>query len=74
MKHNKTRTNTSATTEKEISILKEELHKLQLERDILKQSIELLKKEMGADITKLSNRDKAIIISALVKEYTLFSY
>ncbi len=71
MKHNKTKNNTSKSTKKEISILEEELHKLKLERDILKRSIEVLKKEMGADITKLSNKDKAIVISTLINEYTL---
>ena len=71
MKQNKTPNNVSDATADEVKALKEELHKLKLERDILERSIEVLKKEMGADITKLSNRDKAIIISTLTSEYTL---
>ena len=71
MKQNKISNNVSNVTVDDVVSLKEELHKLKLERDILERSIEVLKKEMGADITKLSNRDKAIIISTLTNKYVL---
>jgi len=71
MKLDKTTANTSESVKKEVHVLKKELHKLKLERDVLKRSIEVLKKEMGADITKLSNKDKAIIISTLITDYSL---
>lgn len=57
--------------ELEIKMLKEELHKLRVERDILERAVQLLKKEMGADIIQLSNKDKAIIISTLTDQYAL---
>lgn len=63
--------NCSKKSSDEIIILKQEIHRLKLERDILEKAIDLLKKEIGTDITSLSNRDKAIIISTLVVDYTL---
>lgn len=71
MKQNKSSKNVSDTTTEDIKKLKEEVHKLKLERDILEHSIEILKKEMGADITKISNREKAIIISTLTDKCAL---
>lgn len=63
--------NYSGESSEETIALKNEVHKLKLERDVLERAIELLKKEMGADITLLSNKDKAIIISTLVDTYSL---
>ena len=55
----------------DVITLQQEVHRLKLERDVLEKAIDLLKKEMGADVTTLSNRDKAIVISTLVGDYTL---
>ena len=47
------------------------IRELQLEVDVLKETIEVLKKDLGADLTRLSNRKKAVIIGALEKKYAL---
>lgn len=63
--------NCSEEARDEIITLQQEVHRLKLERDVLEKAIDLLKKEIGTDITSLANRDKAIIISTLVGDYTL---
>jgi transposase InsO family protein/transposase-like protein len=52
-------------TSDDIANLREEVLRLRLERDILTHSIELAKKDPGADLQTLSNKEKAIVISAL---------
>lgn len=44
---------------------------LELENDILKQTIEILKKDQGIDILKLKNKEKTMIIDALRNKYSL---
>lgn len=48
-----------------------QIDKLQMEVDILKETINVLKKDPGADMTNLSNREKAVIVSALKVNYSL---
>ena len=55
----------------EIESLKSQLQKMQLEIDILKETIEVLKKDPGVDLTELKNREKAVIIGAIKGKYPL---
>ena len=55
----------------ELEALRTQLTELQLEVDVLKETIEVLKKDPGADLTKLRNREKAVIIGALEGKYAL---
>ena len=58
-----------STSSAEIDDLKEQLMELQLEIDILKETINVLKKDPGVDQTALKNREKAVIIGALKNKY-----
>ena len=53
------------------SDLQEQIYKLQLEVDILKETINVLKKDPGIDMENLSNREKTVVVSALKEKYTL---
>ena len=44
---------------------------MQMEIDILKETINVLKKDPGIDQAALSNREKAVIIDALKNKYSL---
>ena len=55
----------------EIESLKLELRRLKLEKDLLEKASELLKKELGIELRSLSNKEKALIIDALKKQYKL---
>ena len=55
----------------EINELKAQLMEMQLEIDILKETINVLKKDPGVDQTALRNREKAVIIGALKNKYSL---
>ena len=47
------------------------IKELELENDILKQTIEILKKEKSIDLLILKNREKTMIINALRDKYSL---
>lgn len=47
------------------------IKELELKNDILKQTIEILKKEKGIDLLRLKNREKTMIIDALRDKYSL---
>lgn len=51
--------------------LREQIYQLQLERDVLEVTAEILKKDQGADPKKLTNREKAAVIGALREKYPL---
>lgn len=55
----------------EIDDLKAKLTDMQMEIDILKETINVLKKDPGVDQTALRNREKAVIIGALRDKYSL---
>jgi hypothetical protein len=44
---------------------------MQLEIDILKETLEVLKKDPHADLTTLRNQEKAVIVDALKNKYSL---
>jgi SMC interacting uncharacterized protein involved in chromosome segregation len=61
---------TSGSKEKLISKIKslrKQVKRLQLERDVLKGTAEILKKDPGVGQKKLTNREKAILIGPLRK-------
>ena len=55
----------------EIDELKKRMMEMQLEIDILKETINVLKKDPSVDQTALRNREKAVIIDALKDKYSL---
>ena len=44
---------------------------MQLEMDILKETIAVLKKDPGINLDPLKNREKVVIIDALQQKYSL---
>ena len=54
-----------------IEDLKEKMLDMQMEIDILKETINVLKKDPGVDQMVLKNREKAVIIGALKNKYSL---
>ena len=55
----------------EVSILKEQIYRQQMELEVLKKAAELLKKDQGIDLEILSNKEKFILIDALRTSYPL---
>ena len=55
----------------EMQALQEQVRHLQFEVDVLKETLAVLKKGPGVDLTGLKNREKAVIIDALREKYTL---
>ncbi|MBI9096388.1 MAG: IS3 family transposase [Sphaerochaeta sp.] len=51
--------------------LQTQVYKLQMEKDIFEKAAEILKKDEGIGIDKLSNREKAMIIDALTCRYSI---
>ena len=59
------------SSSKEIEKLKAQMQDMQLEIDILKETLEILKKDPGVDMTVLKNHEKAVIVDALRNKYSL---
>ena len=59
------------TPSNEVTELKAQMLEMQMEIDILKETIHVLKKDPGIDQTALSNREKTVIIDALKTKYSL---
>ena len=55
----------------EAEALKRQVYRLQLEKDVLEKAAEILKKDEGVSLEKLTNREKAIVIGALRSKYKL---
>lgn len=55
----------------QVEDLKIEVHRLQMERDILEKAGEILKKGQGINLETLTNREKAVLIDALRGKYRL---
>lgn len=55
----------------EINVLKKEVERLRLERDILEETIKVLKKENGISPDNLTNKEKVMVIDAIRVKYTL---
>ena len=63
--------NTEPSKQQEISELQEPIKQLQMEVAVLKEALNLLKKDPGINITELKNREKAVIIDAVEDKYSL---
>lgn len=63
--------NTEPSKQQEISELQDQIKQLQMEVDVLKEALNLLKKDPGINITELKNREKAVIIDAVEDKYSL---
>lgn len=55
----------------ELESLKEKIFSMQLEIDILKETIDVLKKDQGINLKKLTNKEKAMMIDTLKNKYSL---
>lgn len=55
----------------EITQLKQQVHELQLERDILTKANELIKKDMSISVLTLKNREKTQVVDALKEIYSV---
>lgn len=55
----------------EMQALQEQVQHLHFEVDVLKETLTVLKKDPGVDLTALKNREKAVIIGALREKYAL---
>lgn len=55
----------------EVESLRKQMYELQLEVDILKETINILKKDPGVDWKNLKNREKVAVIDAMKEKYPL---
>ena len=58
-------------SQKELDEMRAQMHEMQLEIDVLRETINVLKKDPGIDLTALSNSEKAVIVDALRNKYSL---
>lgn len=63
--------NTESVPPQDISELQEQIKQLQMEVDVLKEALNLLKKDPSINITDLKNREKAVVIDSLKDKYSL---
>ncbi len=63
--------NVAGALSEEIDSLKKQIHRLQLERDILEKANELLKKDLGINLQRLTNKERTLLIDALRNTYSL---
>jgi len=55
----------------EVELLKRQIRRLELEKDILEGTIEIVKKDQGVDPKSLTNKEKTILVDALRNKYPL---
>lgn len=55
----------------EVNLLKEQIHRLELEKDILEKTTDIIKKDSGINPKKLTNKEKTEVIDALKNKYKL---
>ena len=63
--------NTKSMPAQDISELQEQIKQLQMEVDVLKEALNLLKKDPGISVAELKNREKAVVIDAMKDRYPL---
>lgn len=71
MKKPDTKPSASKTSPDDLETIKAQMLDMQMEIDILKETINVLKKDPGVDQKALRNREKAVIIDALKHKYPL---
>ena len=57
--------------ERQLELLRRDVHRLKLEQDLLARANELIKKDMGIDQHVLTNREKTMLVDALRQTYPL---
>lgn len=55
----------------ELESLKKQIYRLQMEKDVLETMVEIVKKDPGVDLKRLTNKEKAMLIGTLIKKYPL---
>lgn len=55
----------------ELATLKKQVYRLQMEKDILEATAEILKKDPGVDREKLTNQEKTLLVGTLKNKYPL---
>lgn len=55
----------------ELQSLKEQIYRLQLEKDVLNATVEIAKKDPGVDRKKLTNKEKTLLVDTLINKYPL---
>lgn len=61
----------TSTDNAEINQLKQTITNLQLDVDILKETLNVLKKDQSINLQKHNNREKTVIVDALLPLYSL---
>ena len=56
---------------KEIEVLKQQIRRLKLEKDVWEKAAEIIKKDPGIDPKKLTNKEKTLLADALKNEHSL---
>jgi len=69
--HHKSSGSEREALEQQLAELRREVHRLQLEQDVLTVTNEILKKDVGIDRKSLSNREKTQLVDALKKTYAV---
>jgi transposase-like protein len=59
--------------ERQLDELRRDIRRLQLKQDILKKANEIVKKDVGIDRQRLSNREKTLLVDALSTTWESFS-
>ncbi len=59
------------STASDMQKLQEQIRDLQMQVDILKGILDIVKKDPGVDLTALKNREKAVLVDALKSKYSL---
>lgn len=63
--------NDKESLELELKRLKEQIHRLELEKDILEKTTDIIKKDPGINPKELTNKEKTEVIDALKTKYKL---
>ena len=63
--------NIEPSEQQDISELQDQIKQLQMEVDILKEALGLLKKDQGINMMKLKNHEKVVVIDAVEDKYPL---
>jgi hypothetical protein len=60
-----------AALRRQVESLRQDVRRLKIERELLKQAHEILKNGAGIDLHSLANKDKAVLVEALRGQYEL---
>lgn len=63
--------NDNIPKEQNLTEFQEQIKQLQMEVDVLKETLNILKKDPGVNVMKLKNREKAVVIDAVKDKYPL---